>query len=175
MPDLTTVMCLSHVRWQRDYQRPHHIANCCAKDHRVLYFEEPQLDSNCIEVEIAETRTGVLTVIPHLPTELTIDKLEEAQQEIVDMVLKEMGDPHPILWYYDPMALGYTEHVQATAVVYDRIIIPDRPSGQRALRESRLMKRADLIFAPDDVDLTWDLTWSNMWKRVEGVMLASGN
>ena len=66
-------------------------------------------------------------------------------------------------------------HVQATAIVYDRIIIPDRPSGQRALRESRLMKRADLIFAPDDVDLTWDLTWSNMWKRVESVMLASGN
>ena len=173
---MSTVLCLPHLKWTRDYERPHHLANCCAKEHRVLYFEEPEFDGgDGLQIELAETRTGVLTVIPHLPVEPTTEKLEEWQREVVNMVLEEVDDPHPILWYYDPMAIGFTEHIDATAVVYDRIVFPDRPSGQRALRESRLMKRADLIFAPDDVDLTWDLTWSNMWQRLENVMRSAGN
>jgi len=176
MPDRTTVMCLPHVKWSREYERPHFLANCCAREHRVLYFEAPEFNGGDeLTVEIAETRTGVLTVVPHLPFEPTAERLEDWQREVVNMVLEEIDDRHPVLWYYDPMAIGYTDHVEAAAVVYDRIVFPDRPSGQRALRESKLMKRADLIFAPDDVDLTWDLTWSNMWRRLEGVLQSAGN
>lgn len=172
-----TVVCLSHVRWQRDYERPHHLLSRCARDHRVLFFEPPELDHDEVAIEVSETRTGVLTVIPHLPAGLDEQTMENELREIVNRVLTDLGDSYPVLWYYDPMALAFTDHLEASAVVYDRLDASElAPSGTRALRESALLKRADLVFEADDpFDVSWDVTYSKLWAAVQRVMSSSGN
>jgi UDP-galactopyranose mutase len=172
-----TVVCLSHVRWRCDYERPHHLLSRCARDHRVLFFEPAELDRDDVAIEVSETRTGVLTVIPHLPPGLDQQTMENVLREIVNRVLGELGDSYPVLWYYDPMALAFTDHLEASAVIYDR---PDAselaPSGTRTLRESALMKRADLVFQPDDpFDVSWDETYAKVWAEVQRVVSSSGN
>lgn len=172
-----TVVCLSHVRWQRDYERPHHLLSRCARDHRVLFFEPPELDRDDVAIEVSETRTGVLTVIPHLPPDLDEQTMDNELRAIVNRVLSDLGDSYPVLWYYDPMALAFTDHLEASAVIYDRFDASKlAPSGTRALRESALMKRADLVFQPDaPLDVSWDVLYSKLWAQIQAVVASSGN
>ncbi|TIO39042.1 MAG: glycosyltransferase family 1 protein, partial [Mesorhizobium sp.] len=35
------LVCFSHLRWNFVYQRPQHILTLAAKEHEIIYFEEP--------------------------------------------------------------------------------------------------------------------------------------
>jgi len=38
---LPVLLCLSHLRWDSVYQRPHHLMSRAARSHSVIFFEEP--------------------------------------------------------------------------------------------------------------------------------------
>ncbi|HUS32306.1 MAG TPA: glycosyltransferase family 1 protein [Kofleriaceae bacterium] len=143
------VLCLSHLRWKFVYQRPQHLLSRCARERRVIFFEEPLYDGGETELELTETPEGVLTIVPHLAPGTSFERAEAVQRKMIDHVLEELAVPEPILWYYTPMALGFTDHVNAAAVVYDcmdELSMFQGAPPELVQRERRLLERADVVF-----------------------------
>jgi UDP-galactopyranose mutase len=144
------LVCLSHLRWDFVYQRPQHLLSRFAKVRRVFFVEEPIFDDGPMRLDVSERECGVSVVVPHLPHELqSEDALDVAQRGMIDRLFAEHNINKHILWYYTPMAMAWTKHLQPLAVVYDCMDeLSAFRNAPRALkeREAELFKRADLVF-----------------------------
>jgi UDP-galactopyranose mutase len=72
-----------------------------------------------------------------------------AQRRMLDQWLRQQGVKHPLLWYYTPMAVAFSDHVKAVAVVYDcmdELSAFQGASPAMIENERRLMDRADVVF-----------------------------
>ena len=144
------LVCLSHLRWDFVYQRPQHLLGRCAKERRVFFVEEPVLGDGPTRLEVTAHQHGVRVAVPHLPAGLDRAAAEAAQRSLLDELFEERAIRHYVLWYYTPMALGFTDHLEPLATVYDCM---DELSAFAAAppemlaRESELLARANLVFA----------------------------
>jgi UDP-galactopyranose mutase len=142
------VLCLSHLRWNFVYQRPQHLLARCAREHRVVYMEEPLFDAREPELEL-RMEGDVTIAVPHLAPGTPHDVAELAQRKMIDRVLYELDNPRPVLWYLTPMAFAFTHHVKPRAVVYDCMdelsLFHGAPPTLRE-REALLLKHADVVF-----------------------------
>lgn len=142
------ILCLSHLRWNFVYQRPQHLLVRCARVHRVVFFEEPIFDASEPELEL-RAEGPVTVAVPHLPAGTPMDLAEHAQRKMIDRVLYELDNPRPVLWYLTPMAIAFTHHVKARAVVYDCMDELSLFHGAPPMltdREALLFKHADVVF-----------------------------
>ncbi|HEU0034963.1 MAG TPA: glycosyltransferase family 1 protein [Kofleriaceae bacterium] len=143
-----SILCLSHLRWNFVYQRPQHLLSRCARDHRVVFFEEPIHDVAAPELEMRETDEGVTVAVPHLAPDTPVDIAELAQKKMVDHVVGGLQS-RPVLWYYTPMAVGFTHQVRPRAVVYDcmdELSLFHGAPKQLTDREKILLRHADVVF-----------------------------
>jgi UDP-galactopyranose mutase len=147
-PTSETIICLSHLRWNFVYQRPQHLLIRCARHHRVVFVEEPLYDAGEPELELRAE--GAITIaVLHLPAGTPPDIAELAQRKLVDRVLYDLDNPRPVLWYTTPMAIAFTQHVKARAVVYDcmdELSMFHGAPPMLAEREALLFKHADVVF-----------------------------
>src|SRR3954462_51821 len=112
------LVCLSHLRWDFVYQRPQHLLSRFAKERRVFFFEEPIFTEERMRLDVSERDGGVRVVVPHLPAELMHEEAREAVLHgMINRLLEEQNINEHILWYYTPMALGWTKHLKPAAVV----------------------------------------------------------
>lgn len=148
-PTVPDVVCLSHVRWNFVFQRPQHLLTRCAREHRVFFVEEPITDASSTEPYLHVDHSGPVTVVvPHLPEAITDSQREHAQQKLLDQLLEREQVVDFLLWYYTPMAVGFTRHLSPRAVVYDCMDELSAFQGAPALlkeRERELMARATLV------------------------------
>lgn len=159
------VVCLANRRWSCWYDRSQHLMAQCAQERRTVFVEEPEFDSAGPDVEMSETRNGVITLIPHMPFGLTLEAIECAQRRALDFVLAHLGARSPVLWYYAPQALSYTDHIDASAVVYDCTV------AGTGHRHQQLLERANLVFTPETpAAQTWPELWQKMWLQVESLI-----
>jgi hypothetical protein len=183
------VICLSLLRWDTIFQRPQHLLSRCARDRRVFFIEEPTFEPTIPHLSIEETEEGVQVVTPRLPEGLPGNSCEALQRELIDELMRGEQIDRPVLWFYSPLALAYTHHIDASAVVYDCMDALAPAAGVLHDREMLLLTAADVVFAarpslhearqlahtdvhlfetpgPDDEDL-WDDIWTEMWGLVE--------
>ncbi|PYQ64326.1 MAG: glycosyl transferase [Acidobacteria bacterium] len=145
-PDL---VCLSHLRWDFVYQRPQHLMSRFARDRRVFFVEEPVFEDGPARLDVGERPGGVLVAVPRLPHGLPQEEVEAAQRDLLQGMLADHGVSDYVLWYYTPMALGFSAGLAPAAVVYDCM---DELSLFRGAppalleRERRLLEIADLVF-----------------------------
>jgi Glycosyl transferases group 1 len=146
-PDL---ICLSHLRWDFVYQRPQHLLSRFAKERRVFFVEEPTFHEAPMHLDVSSRECGVTVVVPRLPKELEgTDSVESVQRSMINRLFAEHHINEHVLWYYTPMAMPWTRHLQAAATIYDCMDELSAFKGApRALkdREAELFKRADLVF-----------------------------
>jgi UDP-galactopyranose mutase len=143
-PGQLTIVALSHLRWDFVYQRPQHLLSRAARQHRVLYVEEPKRDTPTPFMEVREDRSGVTIAVPHLSASSTVSDL----RLLLDQQLEFESIQNFVLWYYTPMALWWSDHLRSCAVVYDCMdelsafagAPPELPAAEAALLE-----RADLV------------------------------
>jgi glycosyltransferase involved in cell wall biosynthesis len=142
------ILCLSHLRWNFVYQRPQHLLTRCAREHRVVFVEEPMFDVSEPELELRAE--GAITVaVPHLARGTSSEVAENIQRKMIDRVVYELDNLRPVLWYLTPMAIGFTRHVKPRAVVYDCMDELSLFKGAPAVlkdRETLLLKHADVVF-----------------------------
>ena len=112
------VVCLSHLRWDWVYQRPQHLMTRCAEQHRVFFVEEPLYDSGSPYLDQA-ARHDVRVLVPHLPPGYDGETAARAQRRLLDTFFEEQRVRRYVLWYYTPMAIDFTRHLDPLAVVYD--------------------------------------------------------
>ncbi|HEV2882929.1 MAG TPA: glycosyltransferase family 1 protein [Pyrinomonadaceae bacterium] len=144
------LVCLSHLRWDFVYQRPQHLLSRCAKQRRVFFVEEPIFGQGPSRLDVSQREDGVHVVVPHLPEGLSSEVAVEAiQQAMIDRLFAEHQIRDYVLWYYTPMALGWTRHLKPLATVYDCMdelsMFKNAPRSLRD-REAELFRRADLVF-----------------------------
>ena len=145
-----TLLCLSHLRWNFVYQRPQHLMSRFARTYQVLFFEEPVASEAANPwLDVSMPEEGVRVLVPHIPAaQIGTREAEAAQRRLLNRYLTIAG-VEPVLWYYTPMSLSFTDHLDAPLIVYDCM---DELSAFRGAppelveREKRLMKRADLVF-----------------------------
>jgi UDP-galactopyranose mutase len=146
-----SLICFSHLRWNFVFQRPQHLMSRFADERRVIFWEEPEAALPGCEPALGVrtcAETGVVVVTPSLP-----EGMDDAEQEAV---LKRLLDGflagekgHFIRWYYTPMMLPFSRHIDAAATVYDCMDelanFKFAPTRLLAL-ESELFDAADVVF-----------------------------
>jgi UDP-galactopyranose mutase len=150
------ILCLSHLRWDYVFQRPHHLMTRFAREQRVFYFEEPELDAPDPYLSVrVDSRTPALRIVtPHLPPSTPESGFAEGEtadqlELLLGDFMQEQAIEAPILWYYTPMALTFTRQIETSAVVYDCMddlsAFANAPTNLLQL-EGELFDRADLVF-----------------------------
>jgi UDP-galactopyranose mutase len=142
------ILCVSHLRWNFVYQRPQHLLTRCARDHRVMFVEEPMFDATEPELEL-RAEGSVKVAVPHLPPGTPPDVAENIQRKMIDRLVYELDNLRPVLWYLTPMAIAFTHHIKPRAVVYDCMDELSLFHGAPAVlkdRETLLLKHADVVF-----------------------------
>lgn len=149
-PDKADLVCLSHLRWNFVYQRPQHLLSRFAKQRRVFFVEEPIFSSEASNrLDISTSQEGVSVVVPHLSEGMSQEAIETKLKELLDELFAQAQIREYILWYYTPMALGFTDHLKPLVLVYDCMdeLAAFKGAPPALLdREAELFKRADLVF-----------------------------
>jgi hypothetical protein len=146
----SVLLCLSHLRWNFVYQRPQHLLSRIARHTQVVFFEEPKPTAGAqpwLDVRTAEEGIQVLT--PHLPAGRGAERDAADQRALLDAYLLRTGVRDLGLWYYSPMSMAFTDHVDSRLVVYDcmdELSAFKNAPVQLVEHERRLMRRADVVF-----------------------------
>ena len=151
LPLPSTLICLSHLRWDFVYQRPQHLLTRFAAQAKVYFYEEPILDG--IEesyLNISDRGTNLHVVVPHLQQGLNEEQKKLALTALFDQFVTEFNLEETIFWYYTPMALQYSENHKPKVVVYDCM---DELSGFK-FADSQIGEYEQQLFAIADVVFT---------------------
>lgn len=145
------LICFSHLRWDFVTQRPQHLMRRFAATQPVFFWEEhipcdhplPYLEHHPFPVD------DVVALRPRLPHWWSAEEVETGLRDLLDLFVRtSVGEP-PILWFYTPAMIGFTDRIVAAAVVYDCM---DELSAFRfadpalLAQEAGLLARADIVF-----------------------------
>ena len=146
------IVCFSHLRWDFVFQRPQHLMTRFARTRTVVVFEEPVPAQSGMAMGVDLRRcaaSGVVVATPRLPEGLDGACRTAVLRQLLDEVLAGQSIEHPVLWYYTPMMLPLSRHIEASAVVYDCMdelsAFKFAPPEMTQL-EAELMSRADVVF-----------------------------
>lgn len=148
--ETTDLLVFSHLRWDFVFQRPQHLLSRHAKHRRVFYFEEPVFGMTELpRLHLRETSENVLVVIPYLPSNIEPSKMEAALTDLVDELVYEEELIDYSIWYYTPMAVPFTRHLEPRTVIFDCMdelsLFQGAPQSLIDM-ETELMGRADVVF-----------------------------
>ncbi len=147
-PDL---LCFSHLRWHFVTQRPQHLLTRAARSRRVFFWEEPWWDADdngdgTPTLEVMPEGENLLVLRPHLPRAGNAD---EMLRELLHNFMAAQHIERFLCWYYTPMMLSFTSHLEPEATIYDCM---DELSGflfappELHEREQQLFAKADVVF-----------------------------
>jgi len=141
------LLCFSHLRWDFVFQRPQHLLSRAAKTMRVLFWEEPMHTmAQHASVDRRLSEEGVIVLRPRIPHG---QHWAVVQRALLDQVMQEFAVHDPVLWYYTPYALSFSNHLEGRPIVFDCMdeltafagADPDLPQYERDL-----LARAALVF-----------------------------
>lgn len=144
------ILCFSHLRWDFVFQRPQHLLTRAARTHNVIYFEEPVFEecrTPSLRVKSAAAAIQVVTPVLAVGTEPSLSAA--AQQSLLERLLAATPRQGLITWYYTPMALAFSAHLQPDVCVYDcmdELSAFKNPPAGLAEREAQLFGAADVVF-----------------------------
>jgi glycosyltransferase involved in cell wall biosynthesis len=142
------LLCFSHLRWAFVYQRPQHLLSRFTKHTRVFYVEEPIFDDHPDRLVVTEPSNNLYIVVPHLQHGKS-EPVPFRLKQLVNSMFPSMGIKRFFCWYYTPMALPFSEHLNPEFLVYDCM---DELSAfkfappELKTREKQLLQKADVVF-----------------------------
>ena len=144
------LVCFSHLRWNFVWQRPQHLLLRAAQSLDVLFVEEPIVEGTAApHMRLQRAAAGVTVAQPILPLGTDPAGLDALQRRLLDDTLAELGIGAMIAWYYTPLAIPFTGHLDRRVIVYDCMdeLSAFRGASPRlALLERHLLRQADLVF-----------------------------
>jgi glycosyltransferase involved in cell wall biosynthesis len=146
----TALVCFSHLRWDFVWQRPQHLLSRAAKQFRVLVVEEPIFKPGITpHMDVSPRPQGVTIAVPMLPEGLDHADVILEQRELVEDLLAKYANGPRIFWYYTPMAMAFSSHLECDLCIYDNmdeLSLFNGASRELLDLESALFTRADLVF-----------------------------
>jgi len=146
-----TVICFSHLRWNFVFQRPQHLMTRFARTRRVIFWEEPlegaTASTPTLKSEVSP-ESGVIVLTPILPPGLDAGGRDQVLKGLLDGAVAAIeGDL--IRWYYTPMMLPFSRHLEAVCTAYDcmdELANFKFAPPELTLLERELMTTADVVF-----------------------------
>lgn len=142
------LVCFSHLRWRFVYQRPQHLISRFSKYCRVFFVEEPVFGDNP-HLEITEAEENIWVVVPHLRHGLSEYEISLEKKQIFNELFSAKEITKFFSWYYTPMFLPSTRHLNPEFVVYDCMdelsAFKNAPQALKLL-EQELLDKADIVF-----------------------------
>lgn len=147
------LICFSHLRWNFIFQRPQHLMTRFAKYMRVYYVEEYVIDT--IEIpflQVNNVAENIWIVTPHLSENLIKDEMVIITG-LIDRLIEENSITKFYTWYYTPMSLNYSRHLEPEKMIFDCM---DELSAfkfsppELKQREHELLNVCDLVFTGGD-------------------------
>jgi glycosyltransferase involved in cell wall biosynthesis len=146
------ILCFCHLRWNFVYQRPQHLLSRFARQSRVYVIEDPFFDAppGGSNYQVSkDPHLEVWIIEPHLEPGLPHDQGIEIQRLLLNNLLQNHHIHQYIAWYYSPMALSFSDHLQSLVTVYDCMdelsaFLHAPPALKQ--QEKLLMQRADIVF-----------------------------
>ena len=149
-PRVPLLVCFSHLRWDFVWQRPQHLLTRAAKHYQVVVVEEPIFKPGIVpHMDLSTRPQGVTIAVPMLPEGLDPADVILEQRDLVEKLLGRSGSGLRIFWYYTPMAMAFTSHLDCDLCVYDNMdeLSLFRGASRELLDlENALFTRADLVF-----------------------------
>ncbi|MBU8542508.1 MULTISPECIES: glycosyltransferase [Roseomonadaceae] len=146
----STIICLSHLRWDFVFQRPQHLMTRAAQNHDVIFFEEPIFQPGILpRLDLSPREGGVIVAVPMLPEGLPQNMVVGQQRSMLDDLLASRAGRRLTAWFYTPMAMAFANHITADVTVYDCMdeLSAFRGAPPAMLRmEQALIDQADLVF-----------------------------
>jgi UDP-galactopyranose mutase len=136
------LVCFSHLRWDFVYQRPQHLLTRFAKERRVFFIEEPMFSDEPSKMQISAREDNLRVVVPQINhSDAEKKSADDLIRGLLDQMLREENIADFVAWYYTPMALNFSEHLEPRATVYD------------CMDELSLFKFAPLTLLPNEEKL----------------------
>ncbi len=145
LPDL---ICLSHLRWDFVYQRPHHLMTRWQRNARVMFVEEPTWHASGVPRMEIVRRSPVMVVVPRLPESMRA-AADEVMQVMLTRFVRAQHFTRYALWYYTPRMLRWTTELVALLTIYDcmdELSAHAHAPPELIEREVELLAKADLVF-----------------------------
>ena len=144
------LLCLSHLRWNFVFQRPQHLLTRAARTHDVVFFEEPVFEQTRLPtLRVTHPLPSLQVLTPVLPEGSSPQQVTDMLRRLVDRTLGSRSYDELVLWYYTPMALSFTDHIESDVCIYDCMdelsAFKNAPSVM-AQMERLLMLKADTVF-----------------------------
>ncbi|MGH7509153.1 MAG: glycosyltransferase family 1 protein [Gemmatimonadales bacterium] len=147
-----TIISFSHLRWNFVYQRPQHLLSRLAARHRVLFLEEPELDTaGPPRWERSSPQPNLQIYRPRTPVQAPgfhRDQLP-ALARLMAELRNDIGNADHLAWLYTPMALPLARMLEPRATLYDCMdelsLFLGAPAELLA-REAELLEYADIMF-----------------------------
>ncbi len=143
------LICFSHLRWNFVYQRPQHLLSRFSNCTRVFFIEEPIFHDAPDKLDIREEAQNLYVIVPYLQHGSDGEALIKKQKDYIEDLIVMMDINRYFTWYYTPMALPFSNHLNPEIVVYDCM---DELSAFKFApvelkeKESQLMGQADVVF-----------------------------
>jgi glycosyltransferase involved in cell wall biosynthesis len=143
------LLCFCHLRWGFVFQRPNHLLSRFSKHQRVFFIEEPIFYDGEDKLQIENYNENLFVVTPYIKSGLTEEEVYKRQRKFINNLLTNMNIEKYFSWYYTPMALPFTDHLEPEVIVYDCM---DELSAfkfappQLTILEKDLLKKADVVF-----------------------------
>jgi len=113
------LLCFSHLRWGFVFQRPNHLLSRFSKHQRVFFIEEPIFHDGDERFHIENYNENLYIVTPHLKHGLSAEDVQKRLQKMISSLILQMQINRYYSWYYTPMALPFTNHLNPEMVIYD--------------------------------------------------------
>lgn len=145
-----TIIVFSHLRWDFVYQRPQQLLQRLAGAYRVLFVEEPVVDTAGPWTEESSPVLNVRVLRVHSP--VAAAGFDDAQTGIISAQLlaklRRDGIDNYSVWLYTPQALPLLNGLHPRAVIYDCMDELSAFLGapaQLQAREATLFRLANLV------------------------------
>src|SRR5215204_687236 len=114
-----SLICLSHLRWDFVYQRPQHLLSRFAKERNVYFFEEPIFDDEPTRLDVSRREDNLFVLVPHIShTDRAHRNVAEIEREMLDNFINAEKINDFVLWFYTPMAMDFSAHLEPAATVF---------------------------------------------------------
>lgn len=143
------LLCFSHLRWRFVYQRPQHLMSRFARAYHVLYIEEAVPTEEPAPWLEVRHEDGLQVLVPHLPAHCHGQAAIDAQRDLLDSHLDAIGASELFAWYYTPMSLPFSKHLEPVLTVYDCMDELSAFHGAPPAlveQERLLLAKADVVF-----------------------------
>jgi UDP-galactopyranose mutase len=120
------LLVFSHLRWENLPQRSQELIQRESRQRKIYLFELPVFGTTELPyLQLKEIDQNIQLVIPYLPKLIHPENVNAFMRDLVDDLIFEEQVFNYSLWYFDSMAVNFTDHLEPVSMQF--VSLEDTP------------------------------------------------